>query len=263
MNIISIYIIVLFFAIVVLPIIIYFLKIAFNRFIISLKAFPPEWRNILQEKVTFYKNLNKQDKELFEKNILIFLNDYKIKGVDFEVNDTDKLLVASSGIIPVFYAKPWYYENLETVHLYEDSFTMRIFGYDEPVSLNGLVGQGRFKDQMYLSKKALYQSFENQNNKNTGIHEFLHLIDMDDGSGDGIPKYLLPKKEHQNWLDLVWKKIAEIEDNNSDISEYAIESPAEFFAETGVYFFENPQQLKENHPKLYDYFKKMFYANER
>jgi len=253
-------IIILFLAVVILPIIIFFFQNAYNKLVIIFKTFPPEWQNILQEKVPFYKNLSPPDKKLFEKNILIFLNDYEIKAVDFEANNTDKLLVASSGIIPVFYTKPWHYDNLETVHLYQDSFTMIIPGYDEPVYLNGLVGQGHYKNQMYLSKKALYQSFESQDNKNTGIHEFLHLIDMDDGVGDGLPKNLLPKKYHKDWLQLVWKKIAEIEDYNSDISEYAIDSPAEFFAETGVYFFENPKELKEKHPKLYHFFKKMFYT---
>jgi len=45
---------ILFFAIVILPIIIYFSQIAFNRVKISLKEFPTEWRNILQEKVDFH-----------------------------------------------------------------------------------------------------------------------------------------------------------------------------------------------------------------
>ena len=56
----------------------------------------------------------------------------------------------------------------------------------------GLVGSGPYQNIMILSKQELRNGFANKTNKkNTAIHEFVHLLDKEDGSVDGVPEALL------------------------------------------------------------------------
>jgi len=215
-------------------------------------TFKPNWRTFLTEKVLFYNNLTEQQKLAFEQRIIRFLDNYQIKGIDTILTDYDKLLVAASGIIPVFNFPTWYYKDLKTIYLYPNSFSINHPLLPEKPLLNGLVGYGGLKHKMYLSRKALYESFEKDfDGKHTGIHEFLHLIDMEDGEADGVPDILIPKAYIKPWKELIQKEIERICNKDSILSDYACENAAEFFAESGVVFFENPDKLKAKHPELY------------
>ena len=112
---------------------------------------------------------------------------------------------------------------------------------------------GYMEGKMILSKPALKHGFKNESDKkNTAIHEFVHLIDMTDGSIDGIPSLLLEKQYSIPWIDLINKKIDEIYDGESDINPYGGTNRAEFFSVVSEYFFERPKLLERNHPELYD-----------
>ena len=216
------------------------------------RYFQPEWRNFLQEKVLFYNRLNAEEKQLFENKISGFLLDYNIEGVETDISDFDKVLVAVSAVIPVFRFSNWYYRDLKTIFLFPDSFTINHPMLPEGTLLNGLVGYGGMVDKMYLSRKALYESFEKDfDGKHTGIHEFLHLIDMEDGEADGVPDILIPKSYIKPWKQLIQNEIERICNDDSILSDYACENAAEFFAESGVSFFENPDELRAKHPELY------------
>ena len=218
------------------------------------KPFPAEWHTLLLENVQFYRNLSAGKQVEFQKRIMLFLSEVYIEGVQLEITDLDKLLVASSAVIPVFGFNEWHYYNLSGVLLYPDYFNEDMEFADTASSRNigGLVGTGRFENQMILSQKALYHGFSNTTDKgNTGIHEFVHLIDKMDGLVDGIPEKLLGHKYAIPWLDLIHKKMEAINDDKSDIRQYGGTNQAEFFAVAAEYFFERPDLLKRKHPELY------------
>ena len=105
---------------------------------------------------------------------------------------------------------------------------------------------------MILSKRALHLGFANTTDKsNTGIHEFVHLIDKMDGVTDGIPEQLMNNQYAIPWLDIMHKKMEEINDDRSDIREYGGTKQSEFFAVAAEYYFERPKLLKRKHPQLY------------
>ncbi|GGB76502.1 hypothetical protein GCM10007424_15640 [Flavobacterium suaedae] len=225
------------------------------------QPFPKEWHNLLLENVLFYRNLSKRKQISFQKKMMQFLSEVYIEGVQTEVTDLDKVLVASSAVIPVFGFKNWHYTNLTGVLLYPDYFNkdLEFTNTAENRNIGGIVGTGRFENKMILSKKALYHGFSNKTDKkNTGIHEFIHLIDKMDGSVDGIPEILMEHQYAVPWLDLMHKKMEAINNNKSDIRAYAGTKQAEFFAVAGEYFFERPHLLKRKHPELYKMMRKCF-----
>jgi MtfA peptidase len=214
--------------------------------------FPHSWRAILDSKVLFYHNLRDAEKLRFEKDVSRFIKNVRITGVETDVDITDKLLVASSAAIPVFGFPDWDYTFLDEVLLYPASFdsTFSLNSTDEVIT--GMVGSGTMNGKMILSKPSLHRGFENETDKqNVGVHEFIHLLDKEDGSIDGIPATLLHRKFSIPWLKLIREKTEAIQKGKSDINPYGATHQTEFFAVCGEYFFERPQLLQQNHPELY------------
>lgn len=215
--------------------------------------FPKAWEAYL-DKLMFYNNLSEKDKQKFRQRIMKFLGEVFIEGVQIEVTDHDKVLVAAAAVIPTLAFNNWYYPNLSSVLLYPDSFNEEL-GFDmkdKNRNILGMVGSGRFKNTMILSKKALYHGFDNESDKlNTAIHEFVHLIDGIDGTIDGVPEKLLQHPNVLPWLKLMHDTMEEINDNKSDIRNYGGTSQQEFFAVVSEYFFSRPQLMQKKHPELY------------
>jgi MtfA peptidase len=225
---------------------------------------PAASRKILEEQVPFYQQLDENNKKEFEKRVEQFLASVKITGVKTTVEDLDKVLIASSAVIPIFNFPGWEYCNLNEVLLYPESFDHEFQQEGEHRSIIGMVGSGALNNVMILSQHELRQAFINKTGKdNTAIHEFVHLLDKTDGSVDGVPELLLEKKYIMPWLQLMQKKIQLIMDNRSDINPYGATNEAEFFAVVSEYFFERPKLLKEKHPDLYALLEKIFRSSRQ
>ncbi|MEO5650502.1 MAG: M90 family metallopeptidase [Ginsengibacter sp.] len=225
---------------------------------------PENYKEILLRQVPFYKRLTHQNKIKFEEKIKEFLSYVRIEGIDTSVDELDKLLVASSAVIPIFGFPQWKYYNLKSVLLYPNSFNREEFlalGYEK--NTLGMVGTGPMQGMMILSKPALHYGFNNEGGKeNTGIHEFVHLLDKEDGDVDGLPEALLNRKYNSQWLELANKNMEAILSGRSDINSYGATNNAEFFSVASEYFFNSPELFKENHPELYNLMIKIFQVPE-
>ena len=214
---------------------------------------PDDWKKFLNDKVKFYRLLTNDEKISFENRTQHFLNTTRITGINTDVTINDRLLVAASAIIPVFAFPEWEYLNLREVLLYPGSFNDNFQQGNHDSSILGMVGSGYMEGKMILSKPSLHRGFENENDgRNVGIHEFVHLIDKADGLTDGLPEVLMTRQYAIPWLDLVREMMAEIPDKANDINPYGSVNPQEFFSVISEYFFERPQQLQQNHPELYE-----------
>ncbi|QDA61689.1 zinc-dependent peptidase [Hymenobacter jejuensis] len=219
--------------------------------------FPAAWRQILAERVAFYLSLTKDDKLRFEKQMQVFLAKTRITGIETEVDDVTRILVAASAIIPIFGFRDWQYGNLGEVLIVPDAWKLENDPDKEVKPLQGtLLGSVQnFQNQHYmrLSKASLEQGFKDTLDKqNVGIHEFAHMLDEADGVIDGVPKLALPPELLKPWAEVMQREIEAIREGKSDINSYGGTNEAEFFAVVMEYFFEKPEKLQENHPELYD-----------
>lgn len=222
-------------------------------------TFPSDWKTILNNEIPFYRALSNEEQKIFENKIQAFLSNIKIIGVDTEITDLERILVASSAVIPIFGFANWSYCNLHEVLIYPSAFNMNFEIEGPERSILGMVGTGYMNGKMILSKEALLHGFENiSDKKNTAIHEFTHLIDKVDGTIDGIPAAFLEKEYILPWIDYIDKKMDEIFDGDSDINPYGGKNRAEFFSVISEYFFERPKLLQNKHPQLYDLLEKIF-----
>lgn len=218
----------------------------------------------LSEHVSFYQRLNQADKTAFRLRVQHFLDTTAITAVGgFKLTPLDKLYVASSAIIPIFHFKDWAYNNLDEVLIYPDTFTKDYDIKDAGRNVLGMVGDGAMHRMMILSLPALRAGFEAERAGNTGIHEFVHLLDKADGATDGIPQYLIPEDLIKPWSKYMHEAIHDIRNNDSDINPYAGTNEAEFFAVISEYFFQKPSFLENHHPELYSILVKVYGSNTK
>jgi len=216
-------------------------------------------KKLLLANVEFYADLIPDKKILFEEKLSHFLGAVKIEGIGTEVTPIDRLLVGASAVIPIMGFDDWEYRNLGTVLLYPATFNKDFEFAEGDRNIMGMVGDGYMNGQMILSQSALRHGFsKSAGRENTGIHEFVHLLDKSDGATDGVPQYFMKHDYTIPWVRMMHQEIQKIEENKSDINPYAITNEAEFFAVTSEYFFENPERMKDKHPDLYDSLSKIF-----
>ena len=151
------------------------------------------------------------------------------QGVPFHVA-TGSLFILPLPIIPIFGFPDWEWDQNSEVLIYPSRFDGEFsFGDSRGHNILGMVGTGGLNRLMILSKPDLISGFRNAGDKrNVGVHEFAHLVDKSDGVVDGTPRVGLDRQAIGPWVDLVRRKMAEIEAGHSDINRYALTNEAEF-----------------------------------
>ena len=224
------------------------------------EPFPPEWETVLQRDVVFFRALDPVAQQRFRRDLQVFLGEKQITGVKTLLDTTTVVLVGASAVIPVFGYPAWEWDQIREVLVYPGRFDGEFdFGDRRDHNILGMVGTGSLNRLMILSKPDLIQGFRTPTDKrNVGVHEFAHLVDKDDGVIDGIPGVGLVPQAIGPWVDLVRRKMKEIEDRTSDINRYALTNEAEFFAVATEYFFERPRVMQRKHPVLYEALERVF-----
>jgi Mlc titration factor MtfA (ptsG expression regulator) len=231
-----------------------------RRRVVLQQVFPPEWEAVLNREVVFYQILDPAGQAQFQKELQVFLHEKRITGIKTEIDTTTRVLTAASAIIPIFGFPDWEWDQISEVLIYPTRFN-RTFeqGGGQGHSVLGMVGTGFMNRLMILAKPDLLHGFRQANDsRNVGVHEFAHLIDKTDGVIDGVPALGLSQQAIGPWIELVRRKMAQIEAGNSDIDPYALTNEAEFFAVTSEYFFERPDRLHRKHPELYAALERVF-----
>lgn len=212
------------------------------------RPFPKLWRTLLEDHIAFYNRLSSLEKEEFERKVHIFLLNVWIRGIETEVTHKDRILIASGAVIPIFYFEKWHYANLEEVLLYPDKFLIP----ESDKMAHGLVGWGAMEGKMMLDRKAIEHGFADQtDNKNVTIHEFIHILDKQDGKVDGMLSNVINEIDVVPWLNVINVEMDAIDLGNSTIRDYGAANKAEFLAVVSEYYFENSDKLRAEHPGLY------------
>ena len=220
---------------------------------------PENFKDLLNDYVSFYSNLDEDGKKKFETRLQKFLSAIKITGANAEVEDLDRMLIGAAAVIPVYFIPDWEYVNLREVLVYPGRFNNDFEQHGHERTISGMVGTGHMQNVMILSKWELRQGFINGNdNRNTAIHEFVHLIDKMDGTIDGVPEILLERKYVARWKELLEITMEQIRHGRSDIDHYGATSPVECFAVIAEYFFEKPEAFRSLHPELNEMMQRIF-----
>jgi Mlc titration factor MtfA (ptsG expression regulator) len=232
-----------------------------RRLRIASQPFPASWEQVLQAHVGYFRALADDDKDRFRQLIKVFLDEVRITGIRTDVDDTVRVLVAASAVIPIFGFHDWEYHRLGEVLVYPDSFGEKYQtkgSADE--NILGMVGLNHLSGVMILSKPSLLAGFDDpSSHDNVGVHEFAHLVEKGEVER-GLPKEV-PWQAVKQWVQYVAQELAHPSKNRSYISSYAYTNEHEFLAVLAEYFFKTPDLLKEKDPQLYGMLREMFHQD--
>ena len=93
-----------------------------RRMEVMRQPFSDERELILRDHVAFFRALDEAGKARFRQLVQIFLDEVRISGIRTGVDETVRVLVAASAVIPVFGFQDWEYHRLHEVLIYPDAF---------------------------------------------------------------------------------------------------------------------------------------------
>lgn len=224
--------------------------------------FPPAWREFLKTHYDHYERLPTALRAHFEDDVRILLAETRITGVEVEVTDELRLLVAASAATISLGWRGYEWDQLTEVLLYPEEFDRdyhftsdQRFGRDEGTEAfpgaTVLAGQTHPWGTVILSVPALLESFAVPDDGfHVGLHEFAHLLEMKGAHFDGIP-IGLDGAQSREWVAVVEKEMERLRKGKSALDPYGAESPVEFLAVAIEAFFEIPIEVRQRHRELY------------
>jgi Mlc titration factor MtfA (ptsG expression regulator) len=232
-----------------------------RRLKVMIQPFPAVWEQALQSHVAFFRALPEAERERFRQLVKVFLDEVRITGIRTEVDQTIRALVAASAVIPIFGFHDWEYHRLGEVLVYPNAFGEKYeLAADAEKNTLGLVGLQHLRGVMILSKPSLLAGFDVVSSKdNVGIHEFTHLVELEEVE-HGLPPEV-PWEAVKHWVQYVGRELAHPPKNHSYLRDYAYTNEHEFFAVLAEYFFKSPDLLRNKDPQLYGMLREMFHQD--
>lgn len=211
-------------------------------------------RALLMKKVPLFVAMPAPVREKLEGTMQMFLHEISFEacgGVE-EVTEEMRLVIASQACLLLVESGYRDFGLLRSVLVYPDAYVVR----DEFGMEDIRLGESWDTGSVVLSWQSVVQGSKNpEDGLNVVLHEFAHQIDQVDGAADGLP-LLKRKGDYREWarafgasFDLLCERVDRGE--RTVLDDYGATNPAEFFAVATETFFEQPRQLKREHPEVY------------
>lgn len=212
------------------------------------RPFPPAWTEWLDRHVPLYAAGSDDDRQRFERTVLIALDAWSIEGVDgVTVDDTLRLAVAAGAGVMLWGRPDWDVPAGRSILLYPGTFD------DEYSTVDSADFDGMAHPQgpVILSAPAVLSGWKRTDGYNVVLHELAHVFDFDPEGADGLPAFLDPRSVDA-WKDLVRTEMRRAKLGKGILRSYASTNPAELFAVATEQFFERPARLRQHHPELFE-----------
>jgi len=175
----------------------------------------------------------------------------------FEITPVMEARISCFAAIPVLNLGLDYYHPWHSVIVYAEAFVARDYYQDDSGVVHSQpearAGEAWARGPVILSWEDVVSGHDGYN---VVIHEMAHKLDLLDGVANGFPplhagmdRKVWTKAFSQAFDDLAFKLEAR---HKPDIDEYAVTSPAEFFAVASETFFTSPRVLQREYPRVYE-----------
>jgi len=217
-------------------------------------------RRELRERVGYYRRLDAQEKQRFEDDVRIFLNEQRITGAgEHQVEETTRLLIAASAAMLTNGTPDFEWPNLRDIVVYPRAFDDE-YHLSEEARVAGQVHQ---QGPIIFSARDLRLGFRREEGHNVGIHELAHVLDMQDGHADGVPVDA-DFTADAPWVTVVTDRLQRLRKGRpSPLRDYGAINEAELFAVAVETFFEKPVELARRDPELFELLKNYFQQDPR
>ena len=209
---------------------------------------PPVYRDILQKYFPYYQKLNEQDKTKFERKVCNFMYGKRFIPRDIdEVTIEARVLIAATAVQITFGLPDVYLRHFNKILVYPDEYYSVLFRRYHKGEVNPRFGV------IVLSWQSFVDGMIYPNDaKNLGLHEMAHALRLETmlRSSD----YPLFDEDLFDEFDEHARNVCSQIENWSDtfFRPYACANEHEFFSVSIEHFFERPEDLKNEMPRLYE-----------
>lgn len=218
-----------------------------RRILLPTTSFPDAWRAMLSRRWRLYRGLPDDLRQECELQIQAFLSGKRITGVEIAVTDEVRVLVAASAAIVSAGWAGFDWPQVTEVLVYPQSFDADDYSFATSAS----AGQAHPWGIVILSVPTLLRSFgKPEDGFHVGIHEFVHLLDLERGEFDGLPLGF-GRERSARWERLRAREEKRVLQGRSALRPYALTNRVEFLAVAAEAFFQTPVELRQSSPRLY------------
>ncbi len=221
-------------------------------------GFLPEWRDLLTRRFGFYSMLNDEDRARLEVLALGIVADKHWEAANgFELSDEIMVMISAQAAMLVLGLPDNSFRNVHTILVHPTTHVItgphsQVQGLvsDEPMPILGLAD---FNGPVLLTWDTVLDDARHPGTgHNVVFHEFAHKLDMLDGSADGTPP-LADQDQFDHWVAVCTAAYEQVVGGygGASLREYGGVNPGEFFAVATESFFDNPLELRAEHPDLY------------
>lgn len=254
------------FVICILFIIVSTLKVMRGLFLLILQSFNmqpiyrkinPKYQPYLNRYFKFYRNLDSENKALFEKRVQFFIDikNFIPRGGLKEVSPEVKALIAGSAIQITYGYPNVYFRYFNKILIYPDKYFSKLTKQYHK-------GEVNVKGIIVLSLKSLMYGWVNDNDGvNLGLHEMAHALSIEN----------LVRNSEFNFIDaqavrdlkeLAYPEMEKIKQKQSSIfRSYGSTNFREFFSVAIEVFFEQPDEFKMYHIEMFNAMVKILNVN--
>ena len=228
---------------------------------VTARAFPQEWREIVERNVPLYRRLPEALKEQLHGLIQVFLTEKHFEGCGgLEITDEIRATIAAQACMLLLNRRPTFFPKLRTILVYPHTYVARNTSFDGHIvsdEESSRLGESWQNGPVVLAWDSVKGGTSNAADAhNVVLHEFAHQLDQEDGAADGAP-ILAHRSRYVAWARVLGTEFEALQESakqrrRSVMDRYGATNPAEFFAVATETFFEKPRQMQKRHPELYD-----------
>jgi Mlc titration factor MtfA (ptsG expression regulator) len=226
---------------------------------------PHEWEQVW-DALPLLDDLNEDEAQRLADLALLFLRDKRLDPAQgLALTDPMCLAIALQACLPILDLGLDWYSGWYAVIVYPEEFIpeREVMGDDGVVWTEREAKSGEAWEQgPIILSWADVEAGMDRDGYNVVIHELAHKLDMRDGAPNGCPP-LHAGMSPKAWADAfaaAYDDLCRRVDGGEEtpIDPYATESPAEFFAVVSESFFELPELLHAEYPRVYEQLKAFY-----
>jgi Mlc titration factor MtfA (ptsG expression regulator) len=226
------------------------------------EPFPGEWEEIIRRNVSQFADLMEADQERLRRWVQVFVAEKYWEGCrGQEMTDEVKVTIAAQAGRLVLGIENEYFERVMTVLVYPSDY----YAQERRPGPAGTViegpdhrlGEAWHQGPVILSWPSVLAGGRRRNRgQNVVLHEFAHVLDMMDHGIDGVPP-LDSAEQYRTWEEVMRAEYERLvrraeQGRPTLLDHYGAVNEAEFFAVATECFFEQPVEMAERHPQLYE-----------
>jgi MtfA peptidase len=228
---------------------------------------PERQRQILGRNLPLLRRLPPELRQELYGHVNVFLDEKRWLGCGgLELTEDMRVTIAGNACVLLLNRKTDYFPGFSSIYVYPDTYLVDDVEYDGEIEIHGRdarAGESWPGGPVILSWRDVRDTIEGTSDgQNVVLHEFAHKLDEENADVEGLP-VLASAAHYREWEQVMtraWESLEETiaRHERSAIDDYALTSPAEFFAVATEAFFEQPAAMQRQFPEVYEQFRKYF-----